>query len=206
MPSTSHTPVIGVVGGMGSGKSMVARQMELLGGSVFDADAAAARALDRPEVRDAIREAWGEPVFDESGRVDRKALAVVAFASESERRRLEQIVHPRVRAELDRHVAEARADPLTAFVVLDVPLLLEVGWAELCDRIVFVRADRATRLARLAERGWDEAEVDRRENSQMPLDMKLKFAHDVVDNNASEAACLAQVRRIVQDFLNSTAS
>jgi dephospho-CoA kinase len=206
MAEASRKPVIGLVGGIGSGKSTVARQMQLLGGSVFDADAAARRAMARPEVCEAIRRAFGEGVFDAAGRVDRRALAELAFAAASERRRLEQIVHPFVREALDRHVAEARSDPLTAFVVLDVPLLMEVGWAELCDRIILVRADRATRLARLAERGWDASELDRRENSQMPLDTKLKLAHDVVDNNASEAACLAQVRRIVQGFLNSTAS
>ncbi len=206
MSNVSRKPIIGLVGGIGSGKSTVARQMAALGGAVFDADAAAKAALDRPAVRDAVAEAFGEQVLDNAGRVDRKALARVVFDAPDARRQLESIIHPRVREELDRHVAAAEADGASKFIVLDVPLLLEVGWGALCDRIVFVRADRAVRLKRLKGRGWTEGDLIQREKSQMALDKKLKVSHDVVDNNASEAACLAQVRRIVREFLISSES
>ncbi len=206
MSSGQHKPVIGVVGGIGSGKSTVARQMASLGGSVFDADASARAALDDAEVREALHEAFGEAVFDAAGGIDRRALAEVAFDSDRHRRRLEAMIHPKVRADLDRHIAAANADAQTRFIVLDVPLLLEVGWGDLCDRIVYVDADRERRMQRLRQRGWEESELIRRENSQMPLDKKLKCAHDMVENNAGEAACLAQVHRLVHGLLPSPAS
>ncbi len=191
-------PVIGVAGGIGSGKSLVARQLASEAGVRIDADAIAHAALDRGDVRERLRQWWGERVFDREGRPDRRALAELVFDDPSKRRRLEGLVHPIVFAERDRVVAAAADDPSARLVVIDAPLLFEAGLAEQCDRVIYVHADRRTRLRRVAQqRGWDEAEVTRREKNQMPLDKKLRLAHYMVENDASEAACLAQIRDVL---------
>jgi len=198
-------PIVGVLGGIGSGKSTVARMIASEGGGlVIDADADAKAALDEPAVRDQLVAWWGEGVLHEDGRVDRKALADIVFADESERRRLESVVHPRVAAKRASKLEEARGDGSVVLVVLDVPLLAEVGLADQCDALVFVEADRAARLERLGRtRGWGEAEVARREKNQMPLDRKREMAHYVVRNDDTSEACLAQVRKVVPRILDT---
>lgn len=199
-------PIIGMLGGIGSGKSTVARLMaEHFGGLCIDADADARAALQLPEVRDQLLRWWGEGILDESGRVDRKKIADIVFEDPAQRQRLESVVHPRVARRRQQKLDAAAGDPSVRFVILDVPLLAEVGLTERCDALLFVEADRRTRLARVrATRGWDEAEVARREKNQMPLDRKRKMAHHVVRNDASEAECLAQLREVVSRILDES--
>lgn len=202
---SSNKPIIGLVGGIGSGKSSVAKVFAREGAQVFDADAMAKAALDRPDVQSMLIEWWGPDVIDADGRSDRRKIAERVFADEAERKRLESVVHPIVAAGRERMIAEARANPDVRAIVLDVPLLLEVGLAERCDRIVFVRVPRDLRLKRLIEsRGWDEAELARREKNQWPLDKKLQFAHDILDNDVGEAERDAQVRHLLRRILEST--
>lgn len=198
-------PIIGLVGGIGSGKSSVAAALEREGALIIDADAMARAALDRPEVLAKLVEWWGPDVIDSHGRADRRQIAARVFDDDVERRRLEAVVHPIVAAGRDQMIAEARANPNVRAIVLDVPLLLEVGMADLCDRIVFVRAPRELRLKRLAaSRGWDEAELARREKKQWPLDRKLQFAHDILDNDVGEVDRDAQVRHLLRRIIEST--
>lgn len=195
-------PILGLAGGIGSGKSTVARLMGTLGGYVIDADAIAREALQRPEVRRELVEWWGAEVLDAEGRVDRKRLADRVFHDPPQRQRLEGLIHPLVQRERVERVAAARADPSVRFIVLDVPLLFEVGLDKECDRIVFVNADRQTRLERVRRtRGWDERELERREKNQWPMDRKRAASHDIIVNNGDEAQCLEQVRSILKRIL-----
>lgn len=199
-------PIIGVLGGIGSGKSTVARRMAAsFGGMRIDADADAKAALEEPAVRDQLVRWWGSSVLDERGRIDRAAVASIVFDDAAARRRLESVVHPRVAAKREAKLAEAASDASVRFVVLDVPLLAEVGLTERCDALVFVEAGWSARAARVRRaRGWDEAELARREKNQMPLDRKRDLAHYVVSNDASEAECLAQVREVVSRILDES--
>jgi dephospho-CoA kinase len=105
----------------------------------------------------------------------------------------------RRRAEL---IDQAQADHAVRFIVLDVPLLMEVGLDAMCDRIVFVDAPEALRRARvMAHRGWEERELERREKNQLPLDRKRIKADDIIVNDASEAAALMQVRHLLSRLL-----
>jgi len=141
-------------------------------------------------------------VLTGQGGVDREAVESIVFDDEAERKRLESVVHAKVAAQREAKLAAAAADPSVRFVVLDVPLLAEVGWTERCDALVFVEAARSTRADRVRRsRGWDEAELARREKNQMRLDRKRDLAHYVVRNDASEAECLAQVREVVSRIL-----
>jgi len=193
--------LIGLTGGVGAGKSTVARLFENEGCARFDADASARAALDREDVRRELRAWWGDDVIEESGAVDRAAVARIVFADDDQRRRLERLVHPMVREDLDRAIAEAARAGEPALVA-DVPLLVEGGLAERCDAVVFVDAPREVRLGRARrERGWTEAEFERREKSQAPLEKKRRLAHYVVDNTSGESGLPSQVREILQRIL-----
>lgn len=205
VPTAHHQPVIGVAGGIGSGKSLVARTIAELGkGVVFDADAVAQGDLDRPSVQRQLVEWWGPGVIGGDGRTDRQRLADIVFDDPQQKRKLEAIIHPLVRAERERLKAELRHDPAVRCVVMDTPLLFEAGFADDCDCVVFVDTERETRLKRLAAgRGWDEAELARREKAQWPLDKKLDLSHHIVDNNSGEAEAVAQVRDLLTRILET---
>jgi dephospho-CoA kinase len=181
--SDARPIVIGLAGGIGAGKSLVARVFAELGCVVIDSDAEAKAALDRPEVRRRLVEWWGSGVVGADGKVDRAEVAKIVFTDEAARRRLEALVHPLVKAARDAAVARASAAGAPA-VVVDAPLLFEAGVDKECDVVVFVDAPRAARLARVkATRGWDEPELDRRERAQWGLDVKRPLADYVVVND-----------------------
>lgn len=199
-------PIIGLAGGIGSGKSMVARHLATLGAAVFDADAAAQAALDQPDVMRQLTSWWGEAVLDDAGRVNRREVARRVFDDPVERKRLEGLIHPIVAQRRDAMIRQAVDDAAVKAIVLDVPLLYEVGLDAMCDSVIFVDADRAVRLQRVqAARGWDEAELARREKNQWPLDNKRRQAHDVIVNDGSETDCFVQVRAAFQRILESSA-
>lgn len=195
-------PIIGLAGGIGSGKSTVARHLAKMGGWVIDADAAAREALNRSDVRQRLVDWWGSELLDECGRIDRRRVADRVFADPEQRSRLEGLIHPIVAAARERQIAEAKADPNTRFIVLDVPLLFEVGLNERCDVVVFVEAPADRRVERVSqERGWTADELTRREKNQMSLDSKRQRADNVIVNDASEAECVAQVRSLLTRIL-----
>lgn len=184
--------VLGLTGGIGAGKSTVARLLRERGAVVVDSDERAAEILRRPEVRDELVAWWGRDVLAADGTVDRKAVAARVFRRDADRARLEALVHPLIRADRDRAVADARARGV-ALVVFEAPLLFEAGLDRECDAVMWVDAPRALRLARVAGRGWDEAELTRREAAQWPEDRKRSAAGAVVVNDAGESELRARV-------------
>lgn len=193
-------PVIGLTGGIGAGKSTVARILESLGCVVSDSDADAAAILEEPETIGTIREWWGDQVVREDGSLDRAAIAARIFEDEAARGRLEQLVHPRIH---DRRRARfAAAGPEARAFVIDAPLLFEAGLDQECDSVLFVDAPRDVRLARVAEaRGWSEEELLRREAAQLPLEEKLDRATSTVPNGETTDRLEAEIR----GFLDSIA-
>jgi dephospho-CoA kinase len=192
--------VIGLAGGVGAGKSTVAAILAQLGCVVADADALAREALRQPDIRDEIAGWWGRGVLDAAGEIDRKAVARIVFERPEERRRLESLVHPWIRR---RQQAIFAAAPREArALVIDAPLLFETGLDRACDAVIFVDAPRAARIARLgATRGWTEAELDRREASQLPLDEKRSRADHVVVNDGDLDGLADRVRRILDELI-----
>ncbi len=189
--------MIGVAGGIGSGKSAVAAALAALGWWVSDSDRSVREILARPETAETLRAWWGPGVLDAQGLVDRGAVARVVFQDPAQRRRLEALIHPLVHAERARLRAEA-ARAGAPGVVLDAPLLYEVGLDRECDAVIFVDAPREVRLERVRRtRGWDEAELARREAAQMPPERKRALADAVVVNDGSEE----QLRRRVAEAL-----
>jgi dephospho-CoA kinase len=195
--------LIGILGGVASGKSLVARQLARLGAGVLDADRAGHEVLRLPQIEAAVRQRWGAEVFGPHGRIDRHRLARIVFADPPDgprqRRYLEELTHPEIGRLLSRQ-AEALAGSGTAAAVLDAPLLLEADWDRLCDRLVFVDAPRQTRLSRALARGWSKEDFAVREEAQESLDFKRERADVVVDNSGSPEQTQAQVERFWQSL------
>jgi len=182
-PSAAPRPIlIGLAGGVGSGKSTVARLFEDLGCVVVDSDALSRAAIQQPEVRSTLRKWWGEDVFTGTGEVDRSAVAKIVFQDEDERRRLESLIHPLIEAERAARIEQARNAGVRA-VVVDAPLLFEAGLEKEMDTVVFVDSPFEVRLERVQRtRGWDEQELHRREKAQMALEEKRNRSDHTVVN------------------------
>lgn len=180
-------PVIGLVGGIGAGKSTAARLLAARGGLVIDADALGHAALEEPDIRQSVLRQWGDRanLLRPDGRIDRKALGRVVFGNSADRRALEATVFPYIRVRALSALAAAQADPAVRFVVLDAAVMLEAGWDGVCDKVVYVDAPRSHRLARVAARsGWTDAELTAREAAQWPAGRKMAAADAVVVNDA----------------------
>lgn len=182
--------LIGLTGGIGSGKSTVASGLAERGAMVLDADRIAREVVEpgTPGLA-AVVERFGAGMLDATGAIDRAALASVVFADPNARRDLEAIVHPAVGEEIARRVSAA---PPGAIIVVDVPLLVEVE-ARTYDLIVVVEAETATRLARLVDRGMNRADAQARIAAQVSDAQRRTVADVVIDNNGDNAALTAQL-------------
>lgn len=186
--------VVGLAGGVGSGKSTVAGIFINQGAQGIDADALGHRVLDLPRVRAGMARDWGPGILVK-GRVDRAALARLAFRSRESVARLNRRVHPEILREIRRRIARARG-----WVVLDAALLFETGADALCDAVVFVSAPRALRARRTRSRGWGPGEVGRRERFQFPVAYKKKKADYVIDNAGPKSRTEEQTRKICDEL------
>lgn len=173
--------VIGLVGGVASGKSAVAKAFAARGLCHVDADQHARDVVGRTEILAALCSAFGADILDEQGALNRAALADRIFADQTARLRLEAITHPAIRAAILTAAEEALSAGQS--VLLDVPLLLEAGLISRCDVVVFVHASDAVRATRAASRGWKSGELARREAAQAPLAEKRMRAKFVIDND-----------------------
>lgn len=184
-------PVIGIVGGVGSGKSSVANKLaELVPVAIIDADKLGHQALELPNVKEKLRHRFGDEIFDADGNVIRARLAKRVFGEDSATRAaradLEAITHPEISRLTQEQIAQHRAAKLVRWILLDAALLLEAGWQTHCDAVVFVdmAAVRRKELVK-ARRGWSEEEWQRREASQWPVERKRAAADLVISNNGS---------------------
>ena len=199
--------VIGIVGGIGSGKSALAEWVAThANAALINADTLGHEALLSEPVKKQLGERFGREIFGADGQIVRAFLAAKVFGDTAiqvaARRELEQIVHPEIGRRIAEGVASAIEEDRYA-VILDAAVLLEAGWRELCDVVVFVDSSDAIRLARVRERqGWDAAELRRREASQWSLTDKRRESDIVVTNNASlEAAGQQLLDLLVQQGL-----
>jgi len=197
----SRKTVVGILGGIGSGKSTVARQFETLGAALVEADELGHEVLRRREVKRRARELWGERVFGSDGEIDRKQLAEIVFSpgpsGKGQRDVLEALVHPLIGQELSDRIESLQRVPGVPLIVVDAAILLEAGWREAVDVLVFVDAPQAQRLERVrAARRWDSRQFENRESAQKPLSFKRQCAEYVIDNSGSPEQTLHQVERI----------
>ncbi|HET7929646.1 MAG TPA: dephospho-CoA kinase [Actinomycetota bacterium] len=192
--------LVGLTGGIGSGKSTVARLLEKRGAVVFDADLLAREAVEPGTPgHAAVIERFGADVLAPGGELDREALASIVFADPSARRDLEEIVHPEVRR-LFAEGSEAYRDT-DRVVVFSAPLLVETGMHTAFEILVVVSATVPTQIERLMrQRGMSEASIRARIEAQAPLEDKAAVADFLVDNEGTLDELESQVERLWNDL------
>ncbi|NLN17556.1 MAG: dephospho-CoA kinase [Firmicutes bacterium] len=192
--------VVGLTGGIATGKSTVAAMFVKLGAFLIDSDQIA-RQIVAPgsPVLAAIVAAFGPGILKD-GQLDREKLGRIIFSSAKARARLNSITHPPILERLGRLIAENR--PHHRVLLVDIPLLYEAGAAYLVDRVVVVYADEKTQLRRLRERdGISLAEAKQRINAQMSMKEKVSRADHVIDNSRTEKETWEQVQRIWGEWI-----
>jgi dephospho-CoA kinase len=195
-------PIIGLCGGIGAGKSVVAREFERLGGLLIDSDQLNQEVLRRPEVTQTLREWWGDEILGEDGVPDRHRIAKLIFSDVEQKRRLESLVHPLIAARREDIIITGTGDPKVRAIILDSPLLLESNLDRLCHAVVFVEASETQRLQRLRRtRGWDIQELRRRERWQMPLAEKRSRSQYVIRNEGSLEQLRSRARDVFERVL-----
>jgi dephospho-CoA kinase len=200
-------PIIGIAGGIGSGKSFIAQLFAEEGCLVLNADDQVRALYADLAVKETLRCWWGAKVFNTEGEVDRRAVAHIIFADSVEKKRLESLLHPKVDQLRIEAMQAAAADSQVVAFVWDIPLLFEVDLHLRCDAIVFVEATDAQRLERVRKtRGWDENELRRREKLQLPLDNKRRMSNYILKNTADVGFAQSQVRDVLSEILASCAA
>ena len=203
-PFRTQMLTIGIIGGVASGKSAVARRLGELGAVVLDADAAGHEVLRDEAVKAAIRQRFGDKVFTDDGEVNRRAVAAIVFADTpagaAALADLEAIVHPPIGLLLQEKIQAIEQEGTARVVVLDAAILLKAGWDRICDKILFIDVPREIRIQRAAQRGWTPDELDARDARQTPIEQKRAAAHVVIDNSGELANTLAQVDEFWQSL------
>lgn len=193
--------MIGIVGGVGAGKSSVFRPISSLRLHVVDADRIGHEQLTNLEIRDRIVSVFGPQILNEEGAISRPHLAAEVFGNSSEqllkRQQLNAIVHPAIRKEMRRQINAAPQD--ADAIILDAALLLEAGWADECDAVIFIDTSLEQRRKRVAEtRGWSSEEHARRESSQWSLEKKRQFCQFVIDNSGAPEVASQQMEQTLK--------
>ncbi len=196
--------VLGLVGGIASGKSTVAHELAQLGAAVLDADRAAHGVINLPEVRQLLRDRWGDGVVLPTGHIDRAAVAERVFAADAaqELAFLQETLHPRIRQDFAQRLAQLEDTPVA---VIDAPLLLEAGWQDLCHSLIFVACPLDERRERALRRGWTADQFVAREAAQMPIDQKRQAADYILQTGASSPALPQQIRTLWDDLADRAA-
>ena len=190
--------LVGLTGGIGTGKSMVSRLFRDLGCLIIDADLLAREVVEPGQpAYDTIVAEFGREILEPDGQINRKKLGALVFGDEAKRKRLEELTHPEIRARQAGILETLAADGFDGIVIFDAALLVETGRAKNMDRLVVVTTDEATQIRRLMLRDdISSEEAARRIRSQMALSEKVKLAHYVIDNSGSPEATLRQVKEV----------
>jgi len=190
-------PVIGILGGICSGKSTVAAEFAKLGCKVIDADEIAKKLIEKRNIKKKIAASFGQTILNSQGRINRRKLAGVVFSDGNKLSLLNSIVHPLVLARTEQLIKRYSRQKRTKTIVLDMPLLAEAGWANRCNRLIFVDCKQKLRLKRAKKKGiFNSNQLKKRENFQISLDNKAKLSDNTVNNNSGFRALAKQVADI----------
>ena len=195
--------LVGLTGGIATGKSTASEMLRRLGAEVIDADALAREVVEpgRPALAAVVNE-FGRDVLRADGTLDRGRLGAIVFAAPEKRKRLEALTHPAIRERFAERLAELEARGFDGLVFFDAAVIVESGGYKTLDRLVVVVTDEATEQARLMARdGIGRDEALQKIRSQMPVTDKAKLAHYVIDNTGDRAATEAQVRAVYAALL-----
>ncbi|MBL7143667.1 MAG: dephospho-CoA kinase [Phycisphaerae bacterium] len=196
MGKIAEKPVIGILGGIGSGKSTIAAEFAKLGCKVIDADRIAHELLEEPPVREKVVSLLGQAILDSSGKIDRRKVAKVVFADDHMLASLNRIIHPLVLQRTQELIEQSMSQNQVKAIILDMPLLVEVGWHKKCDKLIFVDCEQKLRRERAKKLGFDKKQIKIRENFQISLDNKVSLADNTIENNSDFSAIAKQVTGI----------
>ncbi len=198
MPSDRDFFLVGVTGGIGSGKSAVCAAFEKIGRTVISADGLAREIMDRDAaVKKKVQRLFGEVAYTPEGILDRKLVAARAFGAPSIRKRLDAIVHPAVFREIESRISRHSREQCLPYVVVEAALIYESGLDKRLDYVIVVQAEEETRIRRVMERDQcTREEVLQRIAAQMPVDAKVKRADFVIRNESDNIQILPKVQFI----------
>jgi len=197
--------VIGLTGGIASGKSTISDNLRKMGAVIIDADILSRQVVEPGE--EAWRKIWryfGSQAFNEDRTINRKKLAAIVFSDPEKREILNEIVHPEVLDKTKLLIAQYKEEGLAPMIVVDAPLLIEAGMDKMVDEIWVVAVDEEQQVKRVMARDNISREAAlKRLNSQMPMAEKLKYAHRVLDNNQDLAHTINQLQEILRKVLKN---
>ncbi len=202
------TRVIGLTGGVGSGKSTVSQFLEELGAVILDADKVGHESyLPNMPAWHELQEAFGPEVLQPNGEIDRKKLGSIVFGDSEALARLNGIVHPRMREMMEQKIADLNGRGV-GVIVLDAAILVEAGWTSLTDEVWVTHATEDVVVRRLLERNpnWGEEQVRSRIQSQMSTEERSKHADVLIDSDCSLEEFRRNVRRLWDERITSKAS
>jgi len=196
--------LVGVTGGIGSGKSTVCKSFAKHGRTVLSADDIARQLTDtNDEIKSSIKQTFGDKVFLPNGLVDRNALAVIVFNNQSLRKKLDAIIHPKVFTAIDNAIEQLPSSKQKPYVVIEAALIYESGMDERLDYVIVVNASEHERIERVMRRdGVPREAVVARIHSQMSMEQMLRRADFVIENNGDEQG-LAETVRFLDRLLAS---
>ena len=195
--------LVGLTGGMGSGKSLAASYFKALGAQMIDADRISRElvAPGKPAWKEIIEEFGSSDVLNPDQTLNRKRIAAIVFTDESKRKKLEDIIHPRVIVEEHRLYEKYRQENSRVLAVIDSALLIESGNYKNVDKVVVVQCGKEEQIRRVMERdGTARSEVEKRLNSQMPLEEKVGFGDYILRNDDTRESLKSQVGELYRNL------
>ncbi len=194
--------VIGITGGIASGKSTIAEILKSFGANVIDADKICHQLINTNEILQQITKKWGDHLLNNYGKIERSALAKIVFSDKKELSALNKIIHPEVIKRIRNRIIKLKNEATTKAIVLDAALLVESNLIEVCDLIIFVDTNRDMCKKRAMKgRMWPSDEIDIRENFQDLLQEKRGIANIIINNNQSKTDTISQVNDFWCQFL-----
>ena len=194
--------IVGLTGGIGSGKSTVARMLKDEGAHVIDFDYLARRVVepDKPAWRDIV-DYFGPEILSSDGTVNRSALAKIVFSDDKRRKVLEGFTHPRIFEEKDALIRAIKEKDPCSIAIVDVPLLFELDLRDMFDKVILAYVPRAMQIRRVLKKGaLGRAEVEKRLNAQIPIEEKRFLSDYIIDNEGSLRDTRDQVRKIIREL------
>ena len=204
MDKAGKKPIIGILGGIGSGKSTVAAEFVKLGCGLIDADKIAHELLEEKSIKEKIINNFGEGILDSCEKISHKKLADIVFNDSQKLSMLNGIIHPLVLRKTEELIEKFNQQNQIKAIVLDMPLLLEVGWEKSCDRLIFVDCDEKIRVDRVKKMGFNKNQLKIRENFQISLDKKASIADNTVVNNSGFWTLVKQVADIFSYIMDNS--
>ncbi len=194
--------VIGIVGGIASGKSTISEMLGSLGADIINADKICHQLINTKDIALEITKRWGGHIRDNHGKIKRDALAEIVFSNREEVIALNSIIHPKAIKIIESTIAKFRDEAATKAIVLDASLLVESNLTKICDMVVFVDTKESSCKARsIYSRKWSFDEITKREKFQGLLPQKREIADVIINNNQSKEDTLNQVKDFWCQFI-----